>query len=55
MEYIEGEHNLADFVKKAFQLIKANKLTKTEYHNTIKHMLFQIVNTIHWLHDVMHC
>merc|ERR1712228_775615 len=55
MEYVEGEHNLADFVKKAFELMRENKLSKSEYHKTIKNLLFQIVSTIHWLHDVMKC
>eukprot|EP01084_Bolivina_argentea_P167089 290061_1 len=50
-EYIDGDMTLKDFIPKLHQYIKQNKLKLKEYQKIIKYLLWQLVATIHWMHN----
>eukprot|EP01084_Bolivina_argentea_P096427 173369_1 len=53
MEHIENAITLKEFVDLSFNLMNECKLTMEEYSKTIKEIMWQLVNTIRWLHGVV--
>lgn len=53
-EYVDG-CALSEFVKRAHEYIAADKLSRDEYSECIKHVMWQLVHTIKWLHSTMKC
>jgi len=54
-EYIENSMTLKEFVTKSHQYIKNGKLDSKQYKKIIKHLLWQLTASVHWLHNDMNC
>eukprot|EP01084_Bolivina_argentea_P206823 353005_1 len=50
-----GNVNLADFTKKAHELIAANKLKLKDWKKTVKYIFWQLSVIINWLHKDVNC
>eukprot|EP01084_Bolivina_argentea_P096428 173371_1 len=55
MEYIENAITLKEFVDLSFKLINECELTMEEYSKTIQYIIWQLANTIRYLHGVVQC
>lgn len=55
LEYIESETNLQQFVQEAHEYLKKGQLPLKAYQKAIKYIMWQLVVTVKWLHDDMHC
>ena len=53
-EYVEGM-NLKEFVQSAHGYIREGKLELKEYQKTVKYIMWQLIATLRFLHDVFHC
>lgn len=54
MEHIDGI-NLKQFIQKAHQLINKKKLSLKNWGKIVKYVMWQLITTVRWLHDVFHC
>eukprot|EP01084_Bolivina_argentea_P078440 142328_1 len=55
MQYVESETNLKQFVQTAHKHIKNNKLKLKQYQKIIKYLYWQLIVTVHWMHNDMKC
>eukprot|EP01083_Nonionella_stella_P185938 679487_1 len=55
MEYIESQMNLKQFASVAHQYIAAGALRRKHYQQIIKYLFWQLMVTIHWMHNDMRC
>eukprot|EP01084_Bolivina_argentea_P258212 435215_1 len=55
MEHIDNTITLKDFIKKCHIYISKNKLTLKKYNKIIKHIFYELSQTLHWLHNSVHC
>ena len=53
-EYVDG-CALSEFVKRAHEYLSAEKLSRDEYSECIKGVMWQLVHTVKWLHSTMKC
>eukprot|EP01084_Bolivina_argentea_P032031 59259_1 len=51
-KYIEGETNLAQFIKKCHEYIEAKRLSIASYQKMTKFLFWQLAVIVHWMHDV---
>merc|ERR1719499_1524921 len=53
-QWVDGM-NLRKFSTTAHELIRDGKLSAKDWSKTCKFIMWQLVATIRWLHDVYHC